>query len=278
MGDWKEFAIKALTTIALGGLVFSAGLQLHWRSVAAALARCPKGKVIGLNFLGIPALAFVLVRVFAVPDEIAQGILLLGAAPFAPVVPTFVRMAKGDPALAAALTGLIPFLSAVLTPLICAVSLNLHFQFGSALALLLSTITAPLAAGLALHHFYPGQSQRTAKWIQVVAEGAGLAGLILVVATQITIITGLGWRPVAAVGILSELSFLAGWWCGGADRRARMVVAFGSSNRNIALALLIAAQNFPATGVMGSVAGCGIVLILLGLTHVARLRFAARTT
>ena len=128
---------------------------------------------------------------------------------------------------------------------------------------------------MTLNHFYPRGSARAAKWIQGVSEGIGAVGLALVVWTEFRNIIALGWRPLLAIGILSELSFLAGWFCGGADRASRIVVAFGTSNRNIALAILIAAQNFSTT-VMGSVAGCGLVLILLGLAHVAWLRSGSR--
>jgi BASS family bile acid:Na+ symporter len=55
------------------------------------------------------------------PRDVTIGMILLGAAPFAPVVPVFTRMAKGDLALAAG-GGAIP--SAAPTPLLCELCLK----------------------------------------------------------------------------------------------------------------------------------------------------------
>ena len=70
------------------------------------------------------------------------------------------------------------------------------------------------------------------------------------------------------MALVFELSLLAGWQLGGLNRGARQVVALGTSNRNIALALLVAIQNFHGTAVVSAVVGNGLVLIALGLVHV----------
>jgi hypothetical protein len=55
------------------------------------------------------------------------------------------------------------------------------------------------------------------------------------------------------------------------------VTAFGASNRNIALALLVAVGSFAGTPVVGAVVANGLVVILLGLLHVAWWRFVPAT-
>ena len=47
------------------------------------------------------------------------------------------------------------------------------------------------------------------------------------------------------------------------------MIALGTSNRNIALALLVALQSYPQLDVAAGVVGHGLVLILMGLAHVA---------
>jgi BASS family bile acid:Na+ symporter len=66
---------------------------------------------------------------------------------------------------------------------------------------------------------------------------------------------------------------LLGWLLGGPDHNSRRVVAFGTANRNIALALLVAVQSFPGTPIVSAVVGNGLLLIGLGLVHVAWWRF-----
>jgi BASS family bile acid:Na+ symporter len=71
------------------------------------------------------------------------------------------------------------------------------------------------------------------------------------------------------MALLCELSLFLGYVIGGPGAESRRVVAFGTSNRNIALALLIAAGSFAGTPILAGVVANGLFLILLGLLHVA---------
>src|SRR5262245_15673280 len=146
-----EMAIRLLTMATLVGLLFSSGLELTWREMAASLRRVSLARVLILNFLFVPALVVALGRTFHLATDVVVGMALLAAAPFAPVVPTFARLAKGDLALAVVLTGLFPLLSAFFTPVVCEFSLKPFDQVGTLrfhvlpiLLLLGSTITLPL--------------------------------------------------------------------------------------------------------------------------------------
>ena len=200
---------------------------------------------------------------------------ILAAAPFAPVVPTFARMARGDLALASALTGLFPFLSAFATPVVCQLSLrpwlktdSLHFDIVSILVLLISTITLPLIAGVGVKHYAPLLAHRILKPIEVISEGIGTIALIFVVAVDFQTILSTGWKAILAMVLASELSFLAGYILSGPSAAARLVVGLGTANRNIALALLVAIQSFSQDSIRAAVVANGLLLILLGLVHV----------
>ena len=65
---------------------------------------------------------------------------------------------------------------------------------------------------------------------------------------------------------------------GRAGKATRIVIGLGTSNRNIALAVLVAISSFPNTPVVGAVVANGLLLILLGLLHVAWWRFWVRET
>jgi BASS family bile acid:Na+ symporter len=75
------------------------------------------------------------------------------------------------------------------------------------------------------------------------------------------------------MAIVSEICLLLGYSLGGPERVARQVIGLGTSNRNIALALLMALQAFAGTPVVSAVVANGLLLILLGLIHVAFWRF-----
>jgi BASS family bile acid:Na+ symporter len=272
--------IRCLTIAALAGLLLAVGLRLRWVEIAQAVKQSRLVRLLVVNFVVVPLLAVILARVFQLDRDPTIGMILLAAAPFAPVVPVFARMARADLALAAGLTALFPFLSALLTPLVCAVSLRavagaegLQFDFLEVLGVLAATITLPLAAGVALNHWRPRLAGLIRRPVEVVSEGVGALSLAFVTVVEFQTVLDTGWKPLSAMLVVSELSLAAGYWAGGPTIAARRVVALGTSNRNIALAVLVAIQTFADTPIVGAVVANGLVLILLGLMHVAWWRF-----
>ena len=208
--------------------------------------------------------------------------LLLAAAPFAPVVPIFTKMARGDLALAGALTALFPFFAAFLTPVVCEVGLkflpgsgSLKFNILAILLVLVSTITLPLAAGVAFRHYLPALGQKLLKPFEIISEAAGAVSLTFVTVVEFQTILSTGWKPLLAMALVSELLLIAGYALSGPATAARRVVALGTSNRNIALALLVALESFPGTPIVAAVVANGLLLIFLGLLHVAFWRFCS---
>lgn len=272
--------IRCLTIAALAGLLLAVGLRLTWAEVVVALRRCRAGWVLGINFLGVPALTLGTASLFGIERDLILGMVLLAAAPFAPVVPVFTRMAKGDLALAAGLTGVFPFLSAVFTPLACVVCLKfvpgsetVHFEFLSVLGILVATITLPLAAGVAMNHWRPLIARKVLRPVEIFSEAIGALSLAYVTFVEFRTVLETGLGPLLVMTLVFELALLAGYWIGGTEKASRLVVALGTSNRNIALAVLVAISSFPNTPVVGAVVANGLLLIMLGLVHVAWWRF-----
>jgi BASS family bile acid:Na+ symporter len=272
--------IRALTMACLIGLLLAVGLRLTAGQVIESLRKCRLTLILLANFVAVPLLVVLLIRVFQLKAELAAGMILLGAAPFAPVVPVFTKMARADLALAAGLTSVIPLLSAFLTPWVSMGALmvlpgagDLKFNVLGILVLLMATITAPLFLGVAIHHFAPAFKQRILRPVEILSEATGALSLIVVTATEFRSILDTGWVPLLAMLISSELSLALGYCLGGKERAGRRVVALGTSNRNIALALLLAIESFAGTEVVPAVVANGLVLIFLGLLHVAFWRF-----
>jgi BASS family bile acid:Na+ symporter len=278
-----ETIIRILTISALAGLLGVVGLRLTLGEVVTSLKRCRLTAILCANFVLVPVLVVVASRGFGVSRETAIAMMLLAAAPFAPVVPVFARMARADLPLAAGLTSLMPFLSAFLSPVVCAVALKavlradeVQFRFLGVLLTLVATITLPLAAGVGLHHYLPALGRRILRPIEVASEATGALSLAFVTATEFDAILKIGWLPLLAMGLVFESALALGYWLGGPSAAARQVVALGSSNRNIALAVLVALQSFPGTPVVSTVVVNGLLMIFLGLLHVAWWRFHCR--
>lgn len=275
-----ETIIRVLTIAALSGLLLGVGLRLTLAAVMASLRRCRLALIVAVNFIVVPALTVAVARAFGLGLEISIGMILLAAAPFAPVVPVFARLARADLALAAGLTTLFPALSAFLTPLVCELALRavpgagaVRFSAGGVLLTLLGTVVLPLGLGLGVNRCAPVFGQRILRPVEIFAESIGAVSLAFVTITEFRSILALGWMPLLAMTLVCEGSLVMGWWMGGPERDARRVVGLGTSNRNIALAVLVAIQSFAGTPVVAAVVANGLLLILLGLLHVAWWRF-----
>lgn len=275
-----ELTIQILTCCALVGLLGAVGLRLTYLEVKAALTQCRFLTIVLVNFTIIPTLAVGAASALGLEREVAVGMILLAAAPFAPVVPVFARMARAELALAAALTGVFPLLSVLFTPMAARAAFwmlgsgtEIRFNVWASLATLLATITLPLASGVLIRHWAPSLAHRLRKPVEMISEAAGAISLAFVSVTQFGSILDLGWQTWFAMALVSEISLAIGWQLGGPSRSSKQVVAFGTSNRNIALALLIAVESFHGTVIASVVVGNGLLLIAFGLLHVAWWRF-----
>ncbi len=271
-----ETIIRILTISALAGLLGAVGLRLTLGAVSHALKRCRFVAILIANFVVVPALTIAVARGFGLGRDITIAMILLSAAPFAPVVPVFARMAKADLALAAGLTSVYPLLSAFLTPLVCVLALKavpdagaLQFNLFGVLLTLIATITLPLLAGIFVNHQWSALGRRLLRPVEIFSEAIGALSLAFVTVTEFSSILQTGWRALVTIVVVAELSMLLGYFLGGSSAAARQVVAFGTSNRNIALALLVAIQSFAGTPVISGVVANGLTIILLGLLHVA---------
>jgi bile acid:Na+ symporter, BASS family len=278
-----ETIIRILTISALAGLLGAVGLRLTLGQVGLALKRCRFVAILLANFIVVPALTVAAARVFGLGRDITIAMILLGAAPFAPVVPVFARMARSDLALAAGLTSIYPLLSAILTPLACVIALkavpdagSIQFNLLGVLLTLVATITLPLVLGVYVNHQWPAIGRRILRPVEIASEAVGALSLTFVTVTEFSSILQTSWRPLLAMVLVAELSLVLGYWLGGATAASRQVVAFGTSNRNIALALLVAIQSFAGMPVISAVVANGLLLILLGLLHVAWWRFVPK--
>jgi len=275
----SETVIRILTISALAGLLATVGLRLTLEQVINSLRRCRLVLILLLNFVVVPVLTVAVTRAFGLSTEISIGMILLAAAPFAPVVPVFAKLARADLSLAAGLTSVIPFLSAFLTPLVCGLALKavpnageVQFKLLGVLLTLVATITLPLAIGMAINHMAPALGRRILRPVELISEAMGALSLTYLVCTEFHSILATGWRPLLAMLVVMEASLALGYWAG-ASAGSRQVVAFGTSNRNIALGVLVAIQSFAGTAVVPAVVANGLLMILVGLMHVAYWRF-----
>src|SRR5215204_2311115 len=262
--DLKQTAISlAMMTFVLSSMIgMGLGLRVkeivaplrNWRLVAQGLLA---------NFVVMPLVAIVLAKVLRLDQSLYIGLLLLGAAGGAPFLPKLALIAKGNLAFAVGLMVLLMVITAGYLPVampmfLPGVSVSPGADCPATRAP--DVAAAQWSAGRERQVAEPrGQNQARSRQ-DLEPQPNGLIGLL----------TLLSLRSVMAVfgtgGIFAGVAFLAvgyavGWVLGGPAADTRQVLGLGTSQRNIAAALVVANQSFDDPDVVVMV----VVVAIVGL-------------
>ena len=135
----------------LGVIMFGMGLTLSPQDLRIVLSR-PKDILIGClaQFTVMPLLAFCLTWVFALPKELALGVILVGCCPGGTASNVITYLAKGDLALSVGMTATSTLLAPLITPLLVWLMAGTMVDIDT-LGMLLSivyVVIAPIVCGL----------------------------------------------------------------------------------------------------------------------------------
>ncbi len=211
-------ALRVLIGLMMFLTLLAIGMELTFASVALALRR---GRILALglvvNVVAIPVLVLLLVKVFAIDEAVAVGLVLCALAPGSGVGPLMVDYGGGDVGLSVGLLLGLTFSSVVLTPIL--LGLWTGGDVGAAfsetawptMGLILAFQVVPLIAGLVFRRYAQSRSRRVQPWIARVARWLMLGIIAAYLITQGQIFLADGLRPfvVSVVAILA--SFLIGW-------------------------------------------------------------------
>lgn len=225
------------------------------------------------NFVLVPLLAYVIIRVIPLEQSLQIGLVVLATAAGAPFLPKLVQGAKGNIAFGVGLMTLLMVVTIVYMPLVLplllpGVAINPWDIAKSLIVLML----IPLAIGLLFKSHSPDSA---AHWAATLNKISGLAILILLV-------VGLGLNVsniialIGSLGLLALLLFivgtlLIGLLLGGRDPAVRSVMGLGTAQRNVAAAILVSVQNFSDTNTVSFVLVAAVLLLLVLLPTAKRM-------
>ena len=116
--------IELFLALSLAFIMFCLGLSLEPRDFAVAL-RQPKALLAGLlcQVIGLPVIAFLLIRLLQLQDDLAFGVMILSCCcPGGITTNVMSRWARGDVALSISYTAIVSLLTAIPLPLILGAS------------------------------------------------------------------------------------------------------------------------------------------------------------
>lgn len=164
---FTPISTKAINPL-LGLIMFGMGLTLSAADFQVILHR-PKDILLGclMQFTTMPLIAWLLVKVFALPEGIAVGVILVGCCPGGTASNVITYLAKGDLALSVGMTAVSTILAPFLTPFLVwlfAGTITQVDTFGMLLSILYVVI-APIACGLLCQKFLPVFTRRAVAYL-----------------------------------------------------------------------------------------------------------------
>lgn len=179
----------------LGIVMFGMGLTLRPSDFRIVFSH-PKDVVVGTiaQFTIMPLLAFILTKIFALPTELAIGVILVGTCPGGTASNVMTFLAKGDVPLSVGITVVSTILAPVATPLLTylyagkTVDVALLAMFIS----IVQVVIVPIALGLLVNRFFDHIAQRAVDVLPLVSTLAIICILAAVVGANAEKILGCG--------------------------------------------------------------------------------------
>ena len=111
--------VTKIAPIALALIMLALGLGLTGQDFLR-VAKQPKDFLVGLicQLILLPIIAFLLLKIFNLPFEIALGVMIIAAAPGGVTSNVLTKFANGDVALSISLTAIISLISIISVPFI----------------------------------------------------------------------------------------------------------------------------------------------------------------
>ena len=168
--NWiKPAAINYL----LGVVMFGMGLTLKAEDFKIVFSR-PKEVIVGFlaQFALMPLIAFLLIKIFALPPELAVGVMLVGTCPGGTASNVITYIAKGDVALSVGMTIVSTIFAPFLTPLFTQiyigeiVDVNILDMFFS----IVKVVLIPIILGLLVNRFFGNFTQKIVKILPAVSS------------------------------------------------------------------------------------------------------------
>lgn len=169
----------------LGIIMFGMGLSIKLEDFKLLLKK-PKEVIIGViaQFVVMPFLAFVLVKIFSLPPQIAIGVILVGASPGGTSSNVITYLSKGDVALSVAITSCTTFLAPVMTPFLIYILAGQSIQvdmFGMFYSIV-QVVIIPIVLGGIIHKFFP----KFAHLIQGVLPLISTIGIVAIITSIVS--------------------------------------------------------------------------------------------
>jgi BASS family bile acid:Na+ symporter len=266
----SEVSSGAVNVFAIASMA-SVGLKYTIREILGPL-RDLRGILLAIvaNFVAVPLLAFLILRLLSLEMAYAIGLVLVASAAGAPFVVKLTQIAGGHVPFAAGVLVLQVLVSIAYMPLVVPLlAPEAEVNTWAIARPLILTLLLPFGVGLVLKATAP-TSARALPYLGMLTT---IALVVLVVLTFLlnlpTMLGVFGTGAVLASILLVIGAFVIGWVFGGFGEHLRNEMALATAQRNFAAAMVVATEAFESPNVL-------VMAVIVSLVTMALLFPAAR--
>lgn len=216
------------------------------------------------NFILVPLVAYLLYTFLNLPADISAGLILVAAAAGVPFLPRVVQVGKDNYSIAGVIALFLTVLSVLYIPfilytLVPGVATNLPVIILALILLLL----IPLGIGLMVRSRKEQAAIKFGPWLSKISYAAvivSFGAVFWVYFDELQQIVGTNGFIAAIVLILAAIGI--GWLFGG-DAGMKKVLSFGTAQRNLGIAGVIAVIGFTDHSVLVMVMVTGVIGMIL---------------
>ena len=243
--------IRGYIPYLLGIVMFGMGITLTFNDFSEVVKH-PKSVIVGVvgQFVIMPAIAFALAKLFALPTDLAIGVILVGACPGGTSSNVMTYLAKGNTALSVACTTISTLLAPLLTPIIFYVLASqwIDIDASAMFASVLKMVLFPIFLGLVIRALFKKQMAQISQTMPLVSVIAIVLILAAVVAGSKDKIIDSGLLIFGVVVLHNCLGYFVGFLAAKAlrlnnyDSKA-IAIEVGMQNSGLGAALATAHFN-----------------------------------
>ena len=236
----------------LGLVMFGMGLMLNPNDLKVVFSR-PKDVVVGCltQFIVMPGLAWLLVKVFQLPPELAIGVILVGCCPGSTASNVMTYLAKGDLALSVGMTAtatvLTPFLPPFFTWMIAGT--YVHVDVLSMFLSIVQVVILPIIVGFIVHKYWPKFTSAAVGYLPGFSSLAVIFITGIVVSHSAERLLSSGLLVILVVMLHNLCGFLLGFTVAKLmkmEYRKCIAISIGVGMQNSGLACSLATLHFAA--------------------------------
>jgi BASS family bile acid:Na+ symporter len=238
--------------ISIAVSVFALGLRATMADATYVLRRpgVLARALVSMNVI-VPAFALTMAMAFNLRPAVKLALVALAVSPVPPILPKKALKAGGREDYTFGLLVAAAVLSVFLVPIAVEVvqrvaGVPLRMTFSSVALIVLTTVLAPLAAGIAIRAAAPGLAEKAAGPLAIVASVLLLLGVVAILfSARRAIFALVGDGTLISLAAFTVVGLIAGHLLGGPEPENRTVLALSSATRHPGMAFAIASANFP---------------------------------